>query len=170
VDPKDVSCTQVGTGGAPYPRAMSFAPQGTLATGEVLVGYRDNGDYVRIDTATGATTVIAPGALSGYTMGDLVNVGATGYAAASGGDCGSDSCLWEIDWTDGSRKKKEGTFQHVMSGLAHWGGKLYAFSSPDGTWTSDPTKPDNATAIQGPPGYTNVVYSGAGSRTSAPTK
>jgi hypothetical protein len=79
------------------------------------------------------------------------------------------SCLWEIDWATGALGTKVGTFTKTMSGLAHWGGKLFAFSSPDGTWRSDPTNPGAAIAISGPPGYTDVTYHGAGSTTIAPT-
>ena len=57
--------------------------------------------------------------------------------------------------------------QHV-TGLGHWGGKLYAFGSPDDVHRIDPANPSAAVKVSGPPGYTNVGYRGAGARTIAP--
>lgn len=174
-NPSSPSCSPIGAGGAGYPQSLAFAPRGTLDPyDEVLVGYAQNGDYVRLDTTTGAITVVTAGALSGMTVGDLVNVGADGYVAVSGGTCGSGDCVWKISLATGqaiapgAASAKLPSTTHV-TGLAHWAGKLHAFCGPDEVFSFDPGNAAGAVVRGGPPGYTNVVYHGAGSRTIAPT-
>src|SRR5262249_7360553 len=56
IDKDTAACTLVATG--EYPNSLSFVPAGTVdANDEALVGYNGS-DYVRIDTTTGAVTVI----------------------------------------------------------------------------------------------------------------
>ena len=174
VDPTTLMCTAIGPAGT-YPQSLAFAPRGTLDPYfEVLVGYAANGDYVRIDTTTGAQTVVTAGALAGLVVGDLVNVGPKGYVAVNGGSCGTGDCIWEISFTTGKAvapglaSAKLPSTTHV-TGLAHWSGKLQAFCGPDEVFSLDPTNAAGATARSGPSGYVNVVYRGAGSRTIAPT-
>jgi hypothetical protein len=173
LDPSSVSCTAVGPGNTTYPQALSFAPRGTLDPYvEQLVGYGANGDYVRIDTTTGALSLVKAGVFAGYSVGDLVNVGTKGYVALTGGACGSGDCIWEVSLTTGDKigAAPIGTLpatKHV-TGLGHWGGKLYAFCSPDEVWSIDPATPGAAVKLGGPPGDVNVAFRGAGSRTIAP--
>jgi len=174
VDPTTLTCTAIGPAGT-YPQSLAFAPRGTLDPyTEVLVGYAANGDYVRIDTTTGAQTVVSAGALAGLVVGDLVNVGLKGYVAVNGGSCGTGDCIWEISFSTGKAiapglaSAKLPSATHV-TGLAHWSGKLQAFCGPDEVYSLDPTNAAGATPRTGPSGYVNVVYHGAGSRTIAPT-
>jgi hypothetical protein len=174
-NPSSPSCTAIGAGGAGYPQSLAFAPRGTLEPfDEALVGYTTNGDYVRLDTTTGAIAVVTAGALSGMAVGDLVNVGPDGYVAVNGGSCGSGDCVWKISLvtgrpiSPGAASAKLPSTTHV-TGLAHWAGKLQAFCGPDEVFSLDPANAAGAVVRAGPPGYTNVVYHGAGSRTIAPT-
>ena len=175
VDPASLDCTPIGAGGASYPQSLAFAPRGTLdAYDERLVGYAANGDYVSIDTTTGAISVVTAGALAGMTVGDLVNVGLKGYVAVNGGTCGSGDCIWEVSLgtgrpvAPGAASAKLPSSAHV-TGLAHWGGKLQAFCGPDEVFSLDPANAAGAVARSGPSGYVSVTYHGAGSRTIAPT-
>jgi hypothetical protein len=173
--PTNPSCTAIGAGGTGYPQALAFAPRGTLDPfDEVLVGYTTNGDYVRLDTTTGAIAVVTAGAIVGMTVGDLVNVGLDGYVAVNGGSCGAGDCVWKISFvtgqpiSPGAASAKLPSTTHV-TGLAHWAGKLQAFCGPDEVFSLDPSNAAGAVLRGGPTGYTNVVYHGAGSRTIAPT-
>ena len=175
VDPTNLTCTAIGAPGSGYPQSLAFAPRGTLDPYfEVLVGYNANGDYVRIDTTTGTLSVVTSAALAGVVVGDLVNVGLKGYVAVNGGPCGSGDCIWEISLSTGkavapgAASAKLPSTTHV-TGLAHWAGKLQAFCGPDEVFSFDPGNAAGATPRSGPPGYVNVVYRGAGSRTIAPT-
>jgi hypothetical protein len=173
VDPGNVSCTAIGAGGAGYPQSLAFAPRGTLnPDDEELVGYLANGSFVRVDTQTGALSLVTAGALAGYTVGDLVNFGSKGYVLVSGGACSRD-CLWEVSLATG----KPVTAAPVTlpttrraTALAHWGARLYSFGDPDDAYVIDPANPGAAARANGPQSYSNVVYRGAGSRTIAPTQ
>jgi len=172
VEPVTLRCTAIGAGGT-YPQALTFAPRGTRNPYvEQLVGYRANGDYVRVDTANGALSLVTAGVFAGSTVGDLINVGSKGYVAFTGGACGPGDCLWEVSLATGDKIGAAPigqlpTTNHVTA-LAHWGGKLYAFGAPDEAYVIDPSNPAAAVRLGGPPGYTNVGYRGAGSRTIAP--
>jgi hypothetical protein len=174
LDPSNVTCTAVGAGGTTYPQALAFAPRGTLNPyAEQLVGYGANGDYVRIDTTTGALSLVKAAVFAGYSVGDLINVGTKGYVAVTGGTCGTSDCIWEVSLATGDKigAAPIGTLpatKHVTA-LGHWAGKLYSFGSPDETWQINPASPGTAVAMNGPSGYVNVAFRGAGSRTIAPT-
>lgn len=173
VNPSTVQCSAIGAGGISYPQALTFAPRGTLNPSvEELVGYGANGDYVRVDTTTGALSLVKAGVFAGYGVGDLINVGPKGYVVLTGGDCGAGDCLWEVSLATGDKVGaapvgKLPVTNHV-TGLGHWGGRLYAFGAPDDVYRIDPANPGAAVRIAGPGGYTNVSYRGAGSRTIAP--
>jgi hypothetical protein len=173
LNPTNVSCSQIGNNGT-YPKATTFALRGTLLPfTEALVGYQDNGDYVRIDTTTGSVSVITQGAMAGFTVGDVVNVGTKGYAVLSGGACGSASCLWEVNLATGMRVGASaiGNFPGgPVTGLAHWGGKIYGFVNPDQVYRADPTNPGGASGLGGVPNYVSVQFLGAGSNPAAPTQ
>lgn len=176
VDPSTLTCVQLGAGGAAgsYPDAMTFAPRGTLDPSyEVLVGYQPNGDYVRIDTVTGAIETVTPAALGGFTVGDVMNIGSKGYVVMTGGSCGTSDCLWEISLATGAKigATPLGNIPSTVhvNALGQWAGKLYAYAGPDQAFRVDPANPAAATPIGGPPGYIQVNYRGAGSRTIAPT-
>jgi len=174
VNPSTLSCTAIGPAASGYPQALTFAPRGTLNPyDEELVGYLSNGDYVRVDKKTGALALVKAAALSGYQIGDLANVGSKGYVALTQGSCGNNHCIWEVSLATGE-KVGAAPLGNVpagrrITGLAHWGGKLHAFCERDEVWTFDPANPGGATRRNGPPGYTNIAYRGAGSRTIAPT-
>ena len=177
VDPTTLTCTQLGAGGVAgaYPQAMTFAPRGTLDPNyEVLVGYLPNGDFVRIDTVTGAISTVTAGALGGFTVGDIVNIGLKGYVVMTGGTCGTADCLWEVSLATGAKigAAPIGNIPSTLhiTALGHWAGKLYAYSAQDEAFRVDPTNPAGAALVAGPSGYVQVYYRGAGSRTIAPTK
>jgi hypothetical protein len=173
VDPGALTCTAIGAAAAGYPQALSFAPRGTLNPGnEELVGYVANGDYVRLDITSGAVSLVKAGALAGYTVGDLANVGAKGYVAVTGGACGAGDCILQVSLTTGLPIGGPGKLpatRHVTA-LAHWGGKLYAFCERDEVYAIDPANPGAAPKLGGPPNFYNIAFRGAGSRTIAPTQ
>lgn len=172
-NPSNVTCSQIGNNGT-YPKATTFALRGTLLPfTEALVGYQDNGDFVRIDTATGAVSVITQAAITGFTIRDVVNVGTKGYAVLTGGACGGASCLWEVNLATGMRVGAAATGNFPsgpVTGLAHWGGKIYAFVDADQVYRADPTNPGGASGLGGVPNYVNVHFQGAGSNPAAPTQ
>jgi len=95
-----------------------------------------------------------------------------GYVVLTGGTCGTGDCLWEVSLATGDKIGAAATInvgRHV-TGLGHWGGRLYAFGAPDDVHRIDPANPGAAAGMNGPPGFTNVAYRGAGSRTIAPTQ
>jgi hypothetical protein len=159
IDPTNAKCTVIGTdsGQAYYPNSLSFVPAGTLdPTKEVLVGYVqsfDNGKsyidtYCRIDTATGAMSVIGqPGDLNPpagtggkyYDVaGDLIaliNDNNKAYVIlkddpyTDAGAASTTNHLAEINPTTGTITKIVGpTNQLKTFGFAYWGGKGYGFS------------------------------------------
>ncbi len=173
VDPSALTCTAIGAGGMTYPQALAFAPRGTRNPYvEELVGYGANGDYVRIDRTTGALSLVKAGVFAGYSVGDLINVGMKGYVVLTGGTCGTGDCLWEVSLATGDKIGAAATINagRQVTGLGHWGGRLYAFGAPDDINRIDPASPGAAVGMNGPPGFTNVAYRGAGSRTIAPTQ
>jgi hypothetical protein len=170
----DPTCTRIANGNT-YPQALAFAPGGVLdATQEVLVGFQSNGDYVRIDVGTGMVKVITSNALAGKTAGDIVNVGNVAYAAISdNAGCSNNSCLYTFDWKTGALSATSlGNFptSKTVTGLAHWGGVLFAFADSDVAMTSGPAAPASAATFNGPNGYTGVAYHAAASTSIAPTK
>jgi hypothetical protein len=117
---------------------------------------------------------VTAGALAGFAVGDVVNVGQKGYVAMTGGLCGAGDCLWEVALATGAKigAAPLGTIpstRHVTA-LGHWGGKLYAYSEQDEAYRLDPASPATAVLVNGPAGYIMVYYRGAGSRTIAPTQ
>jgi hypothetical protein len=167
-------CTRVGNGAGPFPNALAFVSRGVLVPGQdVLVGYMTNGDYVRVDTTTAAVTVTTPGALAGITVGDLVVVGAKGYVVMRGDVCSTQDCIWGVDLSTGRRvgTAPSGTLptSQPFRGLAHWSGKVYAFTDNDTVFVLDPTNPSGATVFSAsPPGFFDVGFKGAGSHAGAP--
>ncbi len=174
VDKTTGKCAAVAEG--LYPNSLSFVPKGTVsADEEALVGY-EQGDYVRIDTKTGAKTII--GELGGglISSGDIVSVkggkayltvkGATPKAAA----CTKTDCLVEVDPASGSLVKNWGSIEHEdVFGLSFWGGKLYGFDKSGELFeVTFGTSSITTTTIEIPNRPDSLSFWGAGSSTSAP--
>ncbi|MDB4945148.1 MAG: uncharacterized protein JWP97_4682 [Labilithrix sp.] len=152
VDPLTAACTEihaVGFDEDSYPNALSFVPAGTVdPTREALVGYAplaaasDSTEYVRIDTATGATTRIGTLNASATgpqyrSSGDLVSLIQASnrtfltvkLVPADGGAPTGTDLLAEVDPATGTLKTILGdTKQTDIFGLGYWGGKAYGFS------------------------------------------
>ncbi len=170
VDKLTAKCTPIATGS--YPNSLSFVPKGTVdANAEALVGY-EGGDYVRIDTKTGAKTKI--GALGGglVSSGDIVSVkGGKAYLTVKGTNaCTANDCLVEVDPASGKLVKNWGSVEHTdVFGLAFWGGKVYGFDNLgelfEVTFGSAGITTTSIAIPSKPPG---LSFWGAGSSTSAP--
>ncbi len=172
IDTKTANCQLVASGG-PFPNSLSFVPQGTLdPSAEALVGY-ENTDYVRIDTASGAITVVKAGALIGglISSGDVVSViGGGTYLTVKGGQCDKLDCIVEIDPKTGTVLTNLGSVAHDgVFGLGFWAGKAYGFTTAGELFaitfqgTSNQTTP-----IAIPNAPAGLKFWGAGSTTSAP--
>jgi hypothetical protein len=176
IDKKTAACTQIGTG--MYPNSLSFVPKGTLdAAEEALVGFEDS-DYVRINTTTGAKTIVKAGALKGglISSGDVVSVkGGPTYltvkASGASGKCSAEDCLVELNPSDGSIKTNLGSlngFQDVF-GLAFWAGAVYGFTKTGDLFEitiGGGTLKTKKIPVPGAP--STLKFYGAGSATSAP--
>jgi hypothetical protein len=165
VDPKTAKCSFVASGS--YPNSLSFVPAGTLdPAAEALVGYV-GGDYVRIDTASGAVTTV--GSLGGgyESSGDVVSViGGGTYLTVKGNDCSD--CIVEVDPKSGAMKKMIGKLDHSsVFGLAFWGGVAYGFDD-SGTLFQIDLSSAKTTLIPMPGAPEGLSFWGAGSTTAAP--
>lgn len=176
--PTDPVCSKVNTideASGTYPTSLTFAPKGTLDdASDALVGYDDDGNYVRIDTASGAITTLTNAAVDGLTVGDVVSVGSKGYLIATGGPCDSGDCLYEIDFKTGTRTNSTPTAviedaDEPISGLAHWAGKIVAFSGGEQVYQFSSSNFSIVTKLNGPPGVSNLAFHGAASSTAAPS-
>ena len=170
VETNTARCTRIAEG--TFPNSLSFVPKGTVdPAAEALVGY-DGGDYIRIDTTTGAITKI--GAIGGglVSSGDIVSVkdGPTYLTVKGTSACTSNDCLVEVDPKTGKMVKNWGSVGYSdVFGLAFWAGSIYGFSN-DGelfevTLTGGSLK-TNTIPIPSKPA--NLSFWGAGSTTSAP--
>jgi hypothetical protein len=150
IDPVTASCTRVASSQSAddYPNGMSFVPAGTVdKTKETLVGYTSKSlgptvadQYVKIDTQTGAMTLIGnmnpPSATTKYkSSGDIISLAQDGnrtfVTVQTQGDAGpATDLLAEVDPATGVIKRIVGdTKQAEIYGLGYWAGKGYGFSS-----------------------------------------
>lgn len=115
---------------------LTFVPVGVLdPTSEVLVGATFNGDYYRIDTGTGASTLVGHYGGGFGSSGDLVSVAGAGpgggvgtFATVNGGGFGSDHLVLLDPATGGTTDLGDIGFSQVY-GLGYWRSKLYGFTS-----------------------------------------
>lgn len=120
-----------------HPDSLGFVPAGTLdANTEALVGYKQD-EYLRIDPATGAETVINATALPPgmESSGDIVSVdggmaGNKTYLTVYDMDqCLDTDCILEIDPVTGNMIQNYGSVGYdQVFGLAFWGGSAYGFT------------------------------------------
>jgi hypothetical protein len=171
VDKATAVCSFIATGA--YPNSLSFVPKGTLDQNvEALVGYDFSNHYIRIDTITGAITVVAANALNnkGYTSsGDIVSViGGGTYLTVKGGPEACNDCIIEVDPATGAFVKMIGALGHTnVYGLAFWGGSAYGFDSSGSLFQIDLTN-GMTTVIPIPNAPPGLIWYGAGSTTAAP--
>jgi hypothetical protein len=167
VDLTSAVCTFVASGS--YPNSLSFVPKGTLDPNvEALVGYFGS-EYVRIDPATGAITMV--GALSqGYqSSGDIVSVIGGGTFLTVNGD-GCSDCLFQVDPKTGDMIQNYRDVMHsAVYGIAFWAGNVYGFDNAgqifEITWQNNAISTTNIPVPNPPAG---LEFWGAGSTTSAP--
>lgn len=174
IDKATAVCTQIAMG-ASFPNSLSFVPAGTLDPNkEALVGY-EGGDYVRLDTTTGAKTIIGKLDSAGklVSSGDIVSVkgGATYLTVkATSGACKNTDCLVEVNPTTGAMVKDWGGVAHKdVFGLAFWAGSVYGFDKTGHLFEvtfRNGTLATNDLSI--PMAPANLSFYGAGSTTSAP--
>lgn len=169
IDRMTAQCTKIADGS--YPTSLSFVPAGTLdAAAEALVGF-DGSDYVRIDVATGAVTVLATLADGLESSGDLVSViGGETYLTVIGPGCNAGDCIVRLNPSNGLVLQNYGPLPYdQVFGLAFWGGRAYGFARSGDLFEIDFAGGVVATTpipIPGaPPG---LEFFGAGSTTSAP--
>lgn len=156
-------CARVGTNlGLPF--ALGTAE---LSGVEELVGYR-NGDYVKVDRATGAVTTITAGALGTLRpSGDVTRIGTKGYLAAQSGTgngalacpVGGD-CVVSVGLTDG---RPIALVKHFVGlgifGIAHSGGQLLFYANGQ-VFPFDPSTQVLGAALASTPA--GASFSGAG--------
>jgi hypothetical protein len=188
VDPIDASCVEraVAAPGDTYPNSLSFVPAGTVDPAkEALVGYADVGgvtdQYTRIDTDTGAMTVI--GALNPVdattlweASGDLISLIQAGnktYLTVHETDAAVDAFdhLAEVDPATGKLVKILGeTGQAHIFGLGYWGGKAYGFAENGQAAEIDVTNGSSKLLLTLATDAGAGSWYGAGVTTLAPTK
>jgi hypothetical protein len=167
IDPATAKCSYIAKG--TYPNSLSFVPAGTVDPNvEALVGYV-LGDYVRIDTQSGAITTI--GSLGGnlVSSGDIVSaIGGKTYLTVKGGSCSD--CIVEVDPATGALVKNFGNVKHKdVFGLAFWAGKAYGFDNAGELFEMDFTASGvTTTPIAIPNASSSLSFWGAGSTTAAP--
>lgn len=171
IDKTTATCTKLHEGH--FPNSLSFVPKGTVDPNEeALVGY-DKDDYVRIDTRTGARTIIGKlyAAKGVESSGDIVSVkGGKTFLTVKGGPCTQSDCLYEVDPTTGKKLHDWGSVEHKkVFGLSFWGGKVYGFDETGNlfevTFGSNKIVTTTIPIPQKPDG---LSFWGAGSSTSAP--
>lgn len=173
IEKSDASCTEIATGS--YPNSLSFVPKGTVDPNEeALVGY-DQGDYLRIDTKTGAVTKIGELGSNFRSSGDIVSVkGGKTYLTVKDvgfkGSCTQTDCLVEVDPQTGAVVKNWGSIEHKnVFGLSFWGGKVYGFDDTGNLFeVTFGSKQLATTSIPIPQKPSDLKFWGAGSSTSAP--
>jgi hypothetical protein len=174
LDTTTAACTlirQDNTNGLAYPNSLSFVPAGTvLPNEEALVGYDFQNNYIRIDTTTGAITIIGAGVLSPYiSSGDIVSViGGGTYLTVEQGPENCNDCIVEVNPTTGAIVQMIGALQHSQVwGIAFWGGSAYGFDASGELFQID-LKTAATTLIPTPNAPPGITWWGAGSSTSAP--
>jgi hypothetical protein len=170
IDKTTAACTHIADGS--YPNSLSFVPKGTLDPNvEALVGYDTDNNYIRIDTTTGAISVIGAGILGDYaSSGDIVSViGGGTYLTVTGGPQGNCAdCIVQVDPKTGAVMKNIGNLSYgAVFGLAFWGGSAYGFSENGPVFQIDLTNA-HCTDIPIPNMPAGYPWYGAGSTTSAP--
>ncbi len=169
IDKNTAACTLISYGD--YPNSLSFVPEGTLdANKETLVGYSQAGNYVRIDTTTGAVTTVGTSVLTGglESSGDIVSVidGPT-YLTVKGGSCDVYDCVVEVNPTTGAMIRNLGSCGYnSVFGVAFWAGKVYGFTS-EGEIFEFHEEDDGSISTLPIPASVDQFY-GAGSTTAAP--
>ncbi len=171
VDRETAVCTLIAHG-TTYPNSLSFVPAGTLdPMVEARVGYV-GGTYVRIDTKTGAMTMMGSIGQGYASSGDIVSVKGGGtYLTVTGGPSGScGDCLIQVDPSTGGFVYAWGPLGRAsVFGLGFWGGSVFGFDTAGDVFEVD----FHGAAMQ----VTNIPYGdapaglkwfGAGSTTSAP--
>lgn len=174
IDPKTAHCSAIASGS--FPNSLTYVPIGVLdANAEVLVGF-SQGNYLRIDPATGATTQIGsmnPNSTgtNWISSGDIVSLQGGGtYATvrpALSSSTAIDS-LVEIDPKTGQVLKVIGTTGFAqLWGLGFWAGTAYAFSA-NGQLVSIDLTTGAGTFIPLPNIPSGLSFWGAGTTTAAP--
>lgn len=176
IDKATANCTVLGTSSSTFPNSLSFVPAGTIdPTNEVLVGY-NGADYVRIDPASGATSVI--GSLNPnstgrtwYSSGDIVSIigGKTYLTASTSNDgTGGDDSILEVDPVHGTALNVIGSIGagHVW-GLGFWAGTAYGFDDAGQLLTIDLTT-GAGTPVPLSGSLSGLSFYGAGNTTAAP--
>jgi hypothetical protein len=170
VDTTTAACSLIAHGN--YPNSLSFVPAGTLDPNvEALVGYNGS-DYVRIDTTTGAVSVVGSIGKGYSSSGDIVSViGGGTYLTVTGGEaCASYNCLIEVDPSTGALVTNYGPLGYTqVYGLAFWAGTVYGFDNAGQLFqVTLPGGKLDVSAIPIPNAPLGLSFYGAGSTTSAP--
>ena len=164
------ACTLITTDGS-FTTSLSFVPAGTVDPNvEALVGF-DDAQYVRIDTQTGAISML--GVLSDglESSGDMVSViGGSTYLTVRGPGCDAMDCIVELDPATGAVLQNFGSVGYdEVFGLAFWGGRAYGFAR-EGVLFEIEFLGNSVmtTPIPIPMAPGDLEFFGAGSTTSAP--
>lgn len=174
IDPTTAHCNPIASGS--FPNSLTYVPIGVLdASAEALVGF-SQGNYLRIDPTTGATTQIGsmnPNSTgtNWVSSGDIVSLQGGGtYATvrpALSGSTAIDS-LVEIDPKTGQVLKVMGTTGFgQLWGLGFWAGTAYGFSA-NGQLVSIDLSTGAGSFIPLPNIPSGLSFWGAGTTTAAP--
>ncbi|HJL47635.1 MAG TPA: hypothetical protein RMG45_17405, partial [Polyangiaceae bacterium LLY-WYZ-15_(1-7)] len=170
VDAATAEVTEIGALGVPTEvrfNALTFVPAGALdPAAEVLVAATADGDYYRIDVASGAATRVGTFADGYGSSGDLVSVLGAGTFATVFRDDLDEDWLVRLDPATGEITPVGSTGTVRLFGLGYWRNRLYGFNSFGWLLEID-VATGEASVVEMDTGAD--VFFGAGVTTNAPT-
>lgn len=130
INPTTADCTLLSTlPGSHGFVGLTYVPAGVLDPGnEVLVGGATDGTYWRIDTSSGAATMLGTFRGGWLLSGDLVSIaGAATYVTVRQSSTATDS-LATLDLATGNLTIIGDTGFHSLYGIGYWRSTLFGFS------------------------------------------
>lgn len=162
VNPMDARCVFIAPFDGAVFNGLSFIPGGELESGEVLVAANREGRYFRVDTRTGALSMLGTYGDGVQSSGDIVSVRNGGTFATVVRD--GDEYLARIDPMTGRATVIGPTGISETWGLGYWRSQVFGFSNSGGFYTLD-LETGRATLVTN----TGASWWGAGVTTLAPT-
>jgi hypothetical protein len=138
-DPMTATLTEIGPFGIADNElnALTFLAEGELGATEVMIGATNEGNYYRIDTTTGAATLLGTYPDGWLSSGDIVSVAGLGtFATLKRMDYAADIAARITFAPDGTSTvtvigpTRSGTSNYTqLFGVAYWGRSLYGFTN-----------------------------------------